>query len=360
MGPEDKLRLDYEQTNEQIRTLTDIRFKLLAFVPTLTGAAVALLTKSTNSATALAVGLLGLFVTLGIVFYERRNTVIYRAAIRRARHLEDTLNLPRSTDGEGKGGLFNETPGPPVLFEKSRLFKMLTQAPGLEVWHERGLALVYGTALGGWVYVIVYSLLTLLGLQKSGIVSLAYTSLGLQRSGVIGLASILLAGIVAFLYIRPYYRSNNRPDPAFNKLLPALRQRTSAPIMLPAELPKELKNVAIREDTYEIGFFREAPENIVESGAQADMLGTLRVSLKSESEFNKSFEATRVETVRLPDGTKANLRYLEPVSKEETQGAYWEGKFNKNRITFTLTIYSEGIPEDSVKQALSTMVSLAR
>jgi hypothetical protein len=40
---EEKLKLDYEQTHQLIRMFTDIRFKLLAFVPTLTGAAVALL-----------------------------------------------------------------------------------------------------------------------------------------------------------------------------------------------------------------------------------------------------------------------------------------------------------------------------
>jgi hypothetical protein len=33
------LRADYEQTDQQIRMLADIRFKLLALVPTLTAAA---------------------------------------------------------------------------------------------------------------------------------------------------------------------------------------------------------------------------------------------------------------------------------------------------------------------------------
>ncbi len=37
------LHLDYEQTTELFRMLADIRFKLLAFVPTLTGIAISLL-----------------------------------------------------------------------------------------------------------------------------------------------------------------------------------------------------------------------------------------------------------------------------------------------------------------------------
>ena len=66
MTSEDKLKLDYEQTCQQIRAFTDIRFKLLAFVPTLTGAAVALLSNVDDQWIVLAVGLLGLFVTLDV------------------------------------------------------------------------------------------------------------------------------------------------------------------------------------------------------------------------------------------------------------------------------------------------------
>jgi hypothetical protein len=36
---DESLRLDYDQTTDLVRTLTDVRFKLLAFVPTISGAA---------------------------------------------------------------------------------------------------------------------------------------------------------------------------------------------------------------------------------------------------------------------------------------------------------------------------------
>ena len=43
-----KLQFDYQQTVDQFKMLADIRFKLLAFVPTRAGAAIALLTWSAS------------------------------------------------------------------------------------------------------------------------------------------------------------------------------------------------------------------------------------------------------------------------------------------------------------------------
>jgi hypothetical protein len=37
---------------------------------------------------------------------------------------------------------------------------------------------------------------------------------------------------------------------------------------------------------------------------------------------------------------------------------YWEGKFDKGEATYTLTITSDDVPEDSIRQVLSTMVSV--
>jgi hypothetical protein len=96
--PQERALSDSEQTCQQIRTLTDVRFKLLAFVPTLTGVAVALLDKSVTAQIALAVSLLGLFVTFGIVIYDLRNTTIYDASIHRAKWLEVKLGLPVLTE----------------------------------------------------------------------------------------------------------------------------------------------------------------------------------------------------------------------------------------------------------------------
>src|SRR5260370_15472821 len=78
----DVLKFDYEQTGLNFRMLADIRFRLLALVPTITGAAVALL-QSAAPLSALAASTLGLFATLCIVPYELRNTPLSDATMQR-------------------------------------------------------------------------------------------------------------------------------------------------------------------------------------------------------------------------------------------------------------------------------------
>lgn len=142
----EKLKMDYEHTLQQFAMLADIRFKLLAFVPVLAGAAIAFLGQTATPETALAVGLLGFIVTIGITFYDIRNTQFYDSIVHRARWLEALLDLPICTEGKLTGGLFNERPG--------RALKFLGI---VTIWHDRGLAMVYGAALGGWALIIAYS-----------------------------------------------------------------------------------------------------------------------------------------------------------------------------------------------------------
>ncbi|HTO25055.1 MAG TPA: hypothetical protein VMJ49_04075 [Gaiellaceae bacterium] len=132
---DDLLRLDYEQTNDLLRTLTDVRFKLLAVVPTLAGAAVAFLGRGRSAAELLAVGLVGLVATLGLVLYEIRNTQVYDYAVARASSLESQLGI----------GLFKDRPGKSI-----RVF-------GIGVaGHDHALAYVYGAAIAAWTYLVVW------------------------------------------------------------------------------------------------------------------------------------------------------------------------------------------------------------
>ena len=142
------LRLDYQQTTDLLRTLSDVRFKLLALVPTLSGAAIAILGHPSSAAELLGVGLLGLVATLGILLYELRNTQLYDYATRRAQHTEAQLGLPSIRGGDGPGGLFSERPG--------RTLRLFGIAP---IDRDRGLVLVYSAALAGWTYLVSWGAL---------------------------------------------------------------------------------------------------------------------------------------------------------------------------------------------------------
>ena len=159
------LRLDYQQTTDMLRSLTDVRFKLLALVPTLSGAAVAVLGHPGSAAELLAIGLLGLIATLGILLYELRNTQLSEYGMRRARQIEAQLGLGALGSGAGNaagpgaagpgaagpgaaGGLFSERP--------TQTLRLVGLAP---IDRDRGLALVYGAALAGWTYLVAWGAL---------------------------------------------------------------------------------------------------------------------------------------------------------------------------------------------------------
>jgi hypothetical protein len=139
MDDEDRLRLEHDRAVAIFRDLTDIRFKLLALVPTLSGAAVGLLKGEQAPVTLLAVGLLGLSATLGVLVYELRNSEIRQGAAQRIGELERELFVQPLVTRRPKGA--------------PRLFGMLT----LE--HSLGLALVYGAALAGWAYLVAWGAL---------------------------------------------------------------------------------------------------------------------------------------------------------------------------------------------------------
>lgn len=148
LGIADRLRLDYEQTTDLLRTLTDVRFKLLALVPTLSGAAIALLDHPGSAVELLALGVLGLTATLGILFYELRNTELADYATRRARHIESALRLPSADDRSPDGGLYSEEPT-----NELRLFGFAS------INRDRGLSLVYSAAIAGWSYLVAWGAL---------------------------------------------------------------------------------------------------------------------------------------------------------------------------------------------------------
>jgi hypothetical protein len=146
---DDRLKLDYDQTTQYLRTLIDVRFRLLAFVPTVSGIAVAIIGRPRPAAELLGVGVLGLLATLGIFVYELRNTQISGTLIRRAAELERQLQLPSSLGAQHSGGLYTERPG------------ITVQLLGfLPVSHGLGLGLVYSAAIAGWSYLVAWGALS--------------------------------------------------------------------------------------------------------------------------------------------------------------------------------------------------------
>jgi hypothetical protein len=154
MSEEDKLRLDYEQTTKYFHALADARFKLLAFVPTVTGVSIGALAHTDQPRVIIPLSIFGLLVTFGVMCYDLRNSQIYNALQLRARGLEirlefDPISNLEVTDRQDwhYGGAFLDRPA-----RKLRFF-------GLLIWHDRGLAFVYSTALAAWAYLFTHALI---------------------------------------------------------------------------------------------------------------------------------------------------------------------------------------------------------
>ena len=152
MDDQARLRLEYEQTSQLMRTLTDIRFRLMAIVPVFAGISVGFFGQPQPAAELLGVGVLGLVATLGIYFYERRNTELYASAAARAGQLERELGMPT----------------------------------GQLVSHEFGLALVYSAALAGWSYLVGWGLMRALEIDGG-------REIGLAIGAAAGVAVLALA-----------------------------------------------------------------------------------------------------------------------------------------------------------------------
>lgn len=153
MDPAEHQRLDYDQTTKLVATLMDVRFKLLAFVPTIAGAAVALVGKGKpTGAELLGIGILGLIATFGVLLYELRNTQVYNATVTHARALERLLGLDAGDERTGVGDLLAR--GSPA---RARAFGLAS------LGQEHAMALVYGASLAGWSYLVAWGALRAAG-----------------------------------------------------------------------------------------------------------------------------------------------------------------------------------------------------
>ena len=131
----------------------DVRFKLLAFVPAIAGAAVGLVGKGRpTGAELLGIGILGLIATFGVLLYEVRNTQVYNATVTHARALERLLGLDAGDGRTGAADLLAQAPP-----AGARLFGLA------KLGQEPAVALVYGASLAGWSYLVAWGALRAAG-----------------------------------------------------------------------------------------------------------------------------------------------------------------------------------------------------
>jgi hypothetical protein len=149
----DILRWELEHVTQRFQALSEIRFKLLSLIPPIGGAGIFILGLLSDSSKEQIViqglltllSLLGFFVTLGIAFYDQRNSELYDALIIRAKFLEENLKLIPNSDctfsKRNHGGFFSELPP-----RSKKLFNLIT------LGHDTGLALLYGSLIGSWFF----------------------------------------------------------------------------------------------------------------------------------------------------------------------------------------------------------------
>jgi len=124
---------EYSEVGSNFRLLTDIRFKLLGFLPIAAAAAAAL--KGDNlSGKGFVLSLFGLVATLGVAAYNERNDQLYDALVERAASIERSLGLLE--------GYFANRPRPwlsvPLL--------------GWPLDHRNGVTTIYAASIALWAF----------------------------------------------------------------------------------------------------------------------------------------------------------------------------------------------------------------
>jgi hypothetical protein len=104
---------EYQEIAAQFRALTDIRFKLLTYLPASTATLAALISKHVATSLQPMVAAFGFIVTLCLATYNLRNDQHYDELVARASQIErECLNLPH--------GAFANRPQTWLKFGKKR------------------------------------------------------------------------------------------------------------------------------------------------------------------------------------------------------------------------------------------------
>jgi hypothetical protein len=134
IGPQ-ALLAEYGQVCTTFRTLTDIRFKLLAFLPLAAGVTTAITGSST--AERFLISLFGFVATVGVATYNYRNDQLYDELVGRAAEIERRLGLP--------DGAFANRPGPWLKLSFGGIFRH-------KIDHRTAIGIIYAASFALWLF----------------------------------------------------------------------------------------------------------------------------------------------------------------------------------------------------------------
>ncbi|MDM0110108.1 hypothetical protein QTH97_34775 [Variovorax sp. J22R24] len=130
----ESLRKEYGEVASNFRTLTDIRFRLLALLPIAAAATAALTSKNILQTSGFLLALFGLVATIGVATYNERNNQLYNELVGRAAAIERAIGVP--------DGAFAHRP---------KAWLTLSTPISWKVEHDNGIALIYGATICLWL-----------------------------------------------------------------------------------------------------------------------------------------------------------------------------------------------------------------
>ena len=217
-------RADYQLTTGLFGELVGVRFRLLGFLPAVSGAILAVL-NALDLAPVVVIGpvFVGLVVTWGLTLYEVRNSQIHDNAVHRARHLERLLGLSPSIPSDSPGGFFGERTKlqlflAPLTSSPSSTTSEETTAGLAAIKHDSALAIVYAAVLASWAAVLAFNVVRFLDehhdqLDNSSNV-LAWR---------VSIAVALLVGLVGWRVVSALSRTGRNPGIVY-RLAPLVQQ----------------------------------------------------------------------------------------------------------------------------------------
>ena len=135
---------EYGEVSSNFRLLTDIRFKLLAFLPIASAAAAAFKGDSAGIGS-LTFSLFGLVATIGLVTYNARNDQLYNELVGRAASIERSLGLA--------DGAFANRPRPWLTIRLAGI--------SWKVDHGTGVGVIYAASIALWLFGMLASVFEL-------------------------------------------------------------------------------------------------------------------------------------------------------------------------------------------------------